>query len=188
MTDCAALLNALIFGLKAGGAWSNERGDNLLDGAAHFYDTYECLDGKFVAIGAIEPQFYAEMLSRLGIHDESFAKQSDKKMWPNLKQQMAQVFQTKTRDDWAALFEDSDACVSPVLNWDEAIEHPHNRERASFIEIAGVVQPGPAVRFSSTPTQVTQPAPAIGEHTEAVLRDWGMGTEVISTLRRNGAI
>ena len=188
MTDCAALLNALIFGLKAGGAWSNDRGDNLLDGAAHFYDTYECADGKFVAVGAIEPQFYAELLTRLGIDDETFEKQNDKKMWPQLKQRMAEVFRTRTRDDWAGLFEDSDACVSPVLDWDEAIEHPHNRERGSFIEVAGVTQPGPAVRFSATPAQVARPASAIGEHTEEILREWGASAEAISALRREGVI
>lgn len=188
MTDSAALLAAMVFGFKAAGAWSMERYDNLLDGAAHFYDTYECADGKFVAVGAIEPKFYAELLLLLGIKDAAFAKQNDKAMWPQLKQQMADVFRTKPRDDWAALFEDTDACFSPVLNWDEAIQHPHSRNRGSFIELDGVVQPGPAVRFSGTPTRVTRPPSAANEHTEEILREWGISTETINELRREEAI
>lgn len=188
MTDSAALLAAMVFGFKAAGAWSSERYDNLLDGAAHFYDTYECADGKFIAVGAIEPQFYSELLSLLGIEDAAFAKQNDKEMWPHLKQRMADIFRTKPRDDWAALFENSDACLSPVLDWDEAIQHPHNRDRGSFIEIAGVVQPGPAVRFSGTPAQVTRPPAAASEHTDEILRDWGTSPEAIAALRHEEAI
>lgn len=188
MTDSAALLAAMIFGFKAAGAWSSERYDNLLDGAAHFYDTYECADGKFVAVGAIEAQFYAELLSLLGIDGEAFAKQNDKEQWPLLKQRLADTFRTKPRDEWAALFENSDACLTPVLDWDEAILHPHNRDRGSFIEIAGVVQPGPAVRFSGTPTQVARPPSAAAEHTEEILRDWDTSPDAIAALRRDEAI
>ena len=188
MTDSTALLAAMVFGFKAAGAWSSERHDNLLDGAAHFYDTYECADGKFVAVGAIEPQFYAEFLSLLGTGDQAFAKQHDKESWPQLKQQLAEIIRTRPRDDWAALFENSDACLSPVLDWDEAIQHPHNRDRGSFIEIAGVVQPGPAVRFSGTPTVVPRAPSAPSEHTEEILRAWGTSPEAISALRRADAI
>lgn len=188
MTDASALLASMMFGFKAAGLWTNERHANLLDGAAHFYDTYECADGKFVAVGAIERQFYAEMLKVLGIDDPAFEHQNDKAGWPRLKERIAAIFRTKTRDEWAALFEGVDACVSPVLDWDEAVAHPHNRERGTFLDAAGVVQPAPAPRFSRTQATAGRPPAAAGEHTDEVLLSFGICAETIAALRDKDAI
>ncbi|MCT9810895.1 CoA transferase [Acidovorax sp. Be4] len=174
MTDGAALLSAMFYGFKAAGRWSNQRGENLLDGGAHFYDTYACADGKFVAVGAIEPQFYALLRERCGIADDpTFDAQMDADRWPLLKLRMADVFRTRTRDEWCLLLEGSDACFAPVLDWDEAPAHAHNRARGTFVDVAGVVQPAPAPRFSRTP-----PAPPVAagsaalEDGAALLRRW----------------
>ena len=150
MTDGSAMLSAFLYGMKAMGQWSNERGANLLDGGAHFYDTYTCADGKFLAIGAIEPQFYAELLRRIGIDDPAFDSHMDATHWPALKVKLAQTFRTKTRDEWSQLLEGTDACAAAVLDWDEATNHPHNVERGTFIRVDGVMQPAPAPRFSRT--------------------------------------
>jgi alpha-methylacyl-CoA racemase len=151
MTDGASLLSAFMYGLKAQGRWSNQRGENLLDGGAHFYDTYACADGRYVAVGAIEPEFYAKLRELCGIADSLFDDQMDAKRWPLLKVRLADVFRTRTRDEWCALLEGTDACFAPVLDWDEAPAHPHNRARQTFLDIDGVVQPAPAPRFSRTP-------------------------------------
>lgn len=152
MTDGAALLSAMMYGFKSAGRWNNQRGENLLDGGAHFYDTYACADGKYVAVGAIEPQFYALLRERCGIADDpAFDMQMDAARWPLLKLRMADLFRTRTRDEWCVLLEGSDACFAPVLDWDEAPAHPHNVARGTFIDVAGVVQPAPAPRFSRTP-------------------------------------
>jgi alpha-methylacyl-CoA racemase len=189
MTDGSALLAAVFYGLRAGGSWSTERSANLLDGAAHFYDTYACSDGKYVSVGALEPQFYALLLEKLELRDDpAFEDQHDRARWPALKEHVAAVFKTKTRDQWAELFAGSDACVTPILDWDEALRHPHNRERATFIELAGVTQPAPAPRFSRTPPQVTRPPARSGEHSEGVLADWGVAASDIAELRKVGAI
>jgi len=158
MTDGSALLSAFMYGLKAMGRWSNMRGKNLLDGGAHFYDTYACADGKFIAIGAIEPQFYAELRDRCGIDDPLFDEQMDAARWPMLKQRLADLFRTRTREDWCDLLEGSDACFAPVLDWDEAPQHAHNAVRGTYIRVDGVVQPAPAPRFSRTPNSVPRPA------------------------------
>ncbi len=171
MSDGAALLSAFMYGFKAAGRWSNQRGENMLDGGAHFYDSYACADGRHIAIGAIEPQFYAELRERCGIHDPIFDAQMDPTRWPLLKLKLADIFRTRTRDAWCALLEGSDACFAPVLDWDEAPQHAHNRARETFVTLDGVVQPAPAPRFSRTPAapptrqQVTTP--------EAALRAWG---------------
>ncbi|MCX7172739.1 MAG: CaiB/BaiF CoA-transferase family protein [Proteobacteria bacterium] len=187
MTDGAALLSTMIYGFKAFGSWTNRRGANLLDGGAHFYDSYACADGKFVAIGAIEPQFYALLLKICGITDPSFDAQMDVNLWPELKTKLAAVIATKTRAEWCALMEDTDVCFAPVLDLDEAPEHPHNKARQTFIEIEGVVQPAPAPRFSRTPPQVGSPPAAAGQHTEEILADWGLTTDEIKALRSSGA-
>ena len=153
MTDGTSLLSAFIHGLKAQGRWTNQRGENLLDGGAHFYDTYACADGRFVAIGAIEPQFYAELRHRCGIDDPLFDEQGDVTRWPLLKLRLADIFRTRTRDEWCALLEGSDACFAPVLDLDEAPAHPHNRARQTFVSVDGIVQPAPAPRFSRTPAR-----------------------------------
>lgn len=170
MTDGSALLGALMYGLKASGRWSVARGANLLDGAAHFYDTYECADGKYVALAAIEPQFYAELLTLLGIDDADFAPQMDASRWSALKLKVAARIKSKTRAEWSAVLEGSDACFAPVLDMDEAPEHPHNAARNAFIQIDGVMQPAPAPRFSRTMPSVAK----VRETTvDSVLKEWG---------------
>ncbi|EDT43838.1 CaiB/BaiF CoA transferase family protein [Burkholderia ambifaria] len=151
MTDGSALLSAMMYGMKSSGHWTSRRGENLLDGGAPFYDTYACADGKYIAIGAIEPQFYAELRERCGIEDPLFDVQMDTARWPLLKLRLADVFRTRTRTEWCALLEGSDACFAPVLDWDEAPEHPHNRMRGAFVSLESVIQPAAAPRFSRTP-------------------------------------
>ncbi len=187
MTDGAALLAATMYGLKAAGRWSNQRGENLLDGGAHFYDTYVCADGKHVAVGAIEPQFYALLLSRCGIIDPAFDAQNDTARWPVLKLRMADVFRTRTRDEWCALLEGSDACFAPVLDWDEAPQHPHNRAREAFVTVDGVLQPAPAPRFSRTPAGVPT-GPGSQTTGAGALREWGIAAETIARLQSSNAI
>jgi len=172
MSDGSALLSAFMYGFKAAGRWSNQRGENMLDGGAHFYDTYACADGKFVAVGAIEPQFYADLRKRCGVDDPLFDGQMDAARWPLLKRRLADVFRTRTRDEWCTLLEGTDACFAPVLDWDEAPAHPHNRARATFVTAHGVVQPAPAPRFSRS---VAPPptAPSAVSLAQA-LGDWGL--------------
>lgn len=188
MTDGAALLSAMMYGFRASGDWSNQRGENLLDGGAHFYDVYACADGRHVAIGAIEPQFYAELLELCGIDDPTFHPQRDPARWPVLKHRLADVFRTRTRDEWCALLEGTDACFAPVLDWDEAPAHPHNVERETFIDIDGVVQPAPAPRFSRTPGRRPTAPAARGAHSESILADWGVAAATVERLRDGGVI
>ena len=187
MTDGSALLMTMMYTLKAMGQWGQTRGSNLLDGGAHFYDTYRCADGKYVSIGPIEPQFYALFLQKAGITDPDFSQQWDRARWPELKTRIAAHLETRTRDEWCALFDGSDACVAPVLDMDEAPEHPHNRARGTFIEVGGVIQPAPAPRFSRS-TPATPRAPKHGATGEDVLADWGFTPDTIDGLRRAGAI
>jgi len=188
MTDGAALLSAMFYGLKAAGAWTNERGANLLDSGAHFYDTYRCADGKYVAVGAIEPQFHAELLAHLGLDAAQFERPLDPARWPQYRQRLAAVFATRTRDEWCAVLEGSDACFAPVLDWDEAPKHPHNVARGTFVEIDGVVQPAPAPRFSRSAAATPQAPVAAGHDSQAALRDWGIDEGRIAALRDAGAI
>ncbi len=174
MTDGAALLAAISHGLKAAGQWSNAREANLLDGGAHFYDCYACADGKFVSVGAIEPQFYALLLQRCGVSDPAFDAQMDPSRWPGLKAKFAALFLTKTRAAWCELLEGSDACFAPVLDWDEAAQHPHNVARQTFIELDGVTQPAPAPRFDRTPAARPQAPRPVGADGEAILHEWGV--------------
>lgn len=152
MTDGAALLMSMIWGFRATAGWKDERGVNLLDTGAHFYDTYETADGKFVSIGAIEPQFYAELRRIAGLADDpEFDRQMDEAAWPGLKEKLTALFGTKTRDQWCSLMEGTDICFAPVLSMAEAPDHPHNAERGTFITLDGVIQPAPAPRYSRTP-------------------------------------
>jgi alpha-methylacyl-CoA racemase len=152
MVDGAALLMSMIWGFRATAGWRDERGVNMLDTGAHFYDTYETADGKFIALGAIEPQFYAEFRARAGLADDAdFDRQMDRESWPLLKDKLAALFRTRTRDAWSALLEDSDACFAPVLAMSEAPGHAHNHARGTFVSIDGVTQPAPAPRYSVTP-------------------------------------
>ncbi|THC42202.1 CaiB/BaiF CoA-transferase family protein [Massilia sp. Mn16-1_5] len=188
MTDGSALLGAMMYGLRAFGSWLDAREANMLDGGAPFYDTYACADGKFLSVGAIEPQFYAQLLELSGAQDFDFQKQWSVKRWPELKAKFAALFATRTRDEWCTVLEGTDACVAPVLDMAEAPAHPHNAARASFIEIDGVVQPAPAPRFSRTMPQAGQAAASPGQHSAAVLADWGFANESIEALKGAGVI
>jgi alpha-methylacyl-CoA racemase len=188
MTDGASLLSAMMYGFKAAGSWSNRRGDNLLDGAAHFYGAYTCADGKSISIGSIEPKFYALLLEKCGIDDPAFTPQMDKRRWPDLKARLAALFLTRTRDEWCVLMEGTDVCFAPVLDWDEAPRHPHNLARETFIDLDGVTQPGPAPRFSRTPPARPTAPVRSGSDSEAILRDWGIPESAIAELKDMGAI
>ncbi len=175
MTDGAASLSAMFYGMRHSGMWGDERDSNLLDGGAHFYDSYETKDGAFVAIGSIEPQFYALLLEKTGLKDDpAFQAQMDRRAWPDLSAKLAAVIKTKTRAEWSALMEGTDVCFAPILGLGEAPAHAHNKARETFVEVAGVIQPNVAPRFSRTPSKVQGPAPAIGAHNAEVLRDWGV--------------
>ena len=188
MIDGASSLMAAIYGLRAAGRWTDNRGDNILDTGAHYYDVYETSDGKYVSIGSIEPKFYAELLQLSGLKHEELPRQNDKNSWPTLKERVAAVFRTKTRDEWCRIMEGSDVCFAPVLSMQEAPQHPHNRQRGTFVEVDGVMQPAPAPRFSRTPSAVQRPPAQPGEHTEEALRDWGFSATEVEQLRGCGAI
>jgi len=186
MTDGAASLMAMFYGMTAMGMWQDRRGANLLDGGAHFYDTYETKDGKHVAIGSIEPQFYKDLLERTGISDPAFGAQMDRSAWPALKEKLAAVIKTKTRDEWDAIMLGSDVCYAPVLSIAEAPRHPHNVARKTFVEVDGIVQPAPAPRFSRTEPEI-QGGPQ-GADNDAALSAWGFSKEEIGALSSAGAI
>lgn len=188
MTDGVTLLSSLMFGLKAAGIWRNQRTANFLDGAAHFYDTYECADGRYVALAALEPHFFRQFCEKAGLEDIDLRQHMDRRAWAALKPRIAALFLTRTRAAWCELLEGTDCCCTPVLDWDEAAEHPHNRARETFVEIDGVRQPAPAPRLSRTPARVQGPPPARGEHTQSVLAEFGFGAEEIDALRTSGTI
>ena len=188
MSDGAASLMAMFYGFKGAGMWRDERRTNLLDGGAHFYDTYRCADGGWISIGSIEPQFYALLLEKTGITDPAFKAQMDRSQWPTLREGLAEVIATKTRDEWCAIMEGSDVCFAPVLDLDEAPKHAHNRARQTFVEVSGVVQPAPAPRFSATPGVIAGPPPAIGAHNREALTEWGLTDAQVDDLRSSGAI
>ncbi|HEY2464592.1 MAG TPA: CaiB/BaiF CoA-transferase family protein [Steroidobacteraceae bacterium] len=190
MVDGSALLASMIWSLAAQGAWSDQRGSNMLDSGAHFYDTYVCADGGHISIGPIEAKFYSEFLSRLGIAETAdYARQHDRALWPSLKERLAGVFAGKTRAEWCTLFEGSDACVAPVLSMAEAPADPHNAARKTFVNAGGVMQPRPAPRFSATPaTDPVMPKKADGTDSAALLRGIGYSEERINALRAGGAV
>lgn len=187
MVDGAALLNAFMYGMRAAGMWSEERGRNLLDSGAPYYDTYETADGRWVAVGALEPQFYRNLIDALGV-DDLPRTQPGPEGWPALRARLAEVFRTRTRDEWVERLSDAEACVAPVLSPWEAPAHPHNVARQTFVDHAGVVQPAPAPRFSRTPAAIGGPPPAPGQHTDEVLTEWGFTAEEIDNLRAAGDI
>lgn len=188
MSDGAASLMAMFYGMKAAGIWSDERRSNLLDGGAHFYDTYQCSDGKWISIGSIEPQFYALLLEKTGITDPDFKSQMNRGLWPSLHDRLAAVFVERTRDEWCEIMEGTDVCFAPVLTLEEAPHHKHNAARQTFVEVDGVVQPAPAPRFSVTPGVIAGPPPAIGADTKTGLADWGFSLAEIDNLQMIGAI
>jgi alpha-methylacyl-CoA racemase len=188
MTDGSISLATMMFALRQLGTWSDERGTNMLDTGAPFYEVYETADGQYFAVGAIEPKFYAELLKGLGLDGVDLPAQSDRDRWPEMKERFAATFRTKTRDEWAAVFDGTDACASPVLSPWEAHEHPHNQARGTFVEVDGLVQPGPAPRFSRTPSEISRPPSPAGADTEEGLAAWGVDTERIAALREAGAV
>jgi alpha-methylacyl-CoA racemase len=188
MSDGAASLMAMFYGFKAAGMWKEQRRSNMLDGGAHFYDTYQCRDGKWVSIGSIEPQFYALLLEKTGIDDPEFQKQHDRSAWPGLREKLADVIAQKTRDEWTEIMGGTDVCFAPVLDLDEAPKHPHNAARETFVNLEGVVQPAPAPRFSATPGKIQGPPPAIGGHDREALSDWGFSDGEIGALQSAGAL
>jgi len=188
MVDGAATLMGFFHGMTAMGAWHEGRGTNMLDSGAHFYDTYETSDGKYVSLGAIEPQFYAELLEKIGLAGEDLGSQMDASRWPELKQRFEALFKTKTRDEWCEILEGSDACFAPVLSMSEAPAHPHLAERETFVEAHGMVQPAPSPRFSRTAALLGRPPAHAGQHTVEVLESFGFGAEEISTLKASKAV
>jgi alpha-methylacyl-CoA racemase len=182
MVDGAALLMAPIYGMKARGRWGAARGGNFLDGAASFYDSYACACGGFVAVGPIEPQFFAEMLARMGLDAALFEDRMSPAQWPAHKAILAEAFLARSRDDWAAIFADSDGCVAPILSMDEAPAHPHNAARGTFLEAHGAIQPAPAPRFSRTPAELGAPPMLKGEHSREILAEFGFSAAEIETL------
>lgn len=185
MTDGAALLMSMIWGFHAAGRWNEGRGTNLLDTGAHFYDTYETSDGKFVSIGAIEPQFYRELRARAGIADADFDTQNDPSKWPALRNKFAAIFKARTRDEWTALLEGGESCFAPVLSMAEAPRHHHNEQRRTFLEIDGVVQPAPAPRFSATHCEAPQAPKPPGTESRQLLEELGYTPEEIDILARD---
>jgi alpha-methylacyl-CoA racemase len=188
MVDGAASLMTMTHSFRAMGIWNDERGTNMLDTGAHYYDVYETADGEYVSIGSIEPQFYAELLSRTGLDGEELPWQQDRAAWPAMKERLGEIFRSKTRDEWCELMEGSDVCFAPVLSIPEAIEHPHNVHRGTFVEVAGITQPGPAPRFSHTPGQIRRPPAHAGQHTDEVLTEAGFEADRLAKLREAGAI
>jgi alpha-methylacyl-CoA racemase len=188
MVDGAAVLTTFIHSLRAIGIWTDERGTNLLDTGAPFYDVYETADHRYVSVGSIEPQFYAELLRLSGLEGEELPGQMDRSQWSTLKERVAEVFRTKTRDEWCALMEGTDVCFAPVLSMGEAPTHPHNRQRETFVEVAGVPQPAPAPRFGRTPGAIDRPPPHFGQHTDDTLAEWGFTGDEREKLRQAGAI
>jgi alpha-methylacyl-CoA racemase len=188
MVDGAALLSTMIHAFRALGMWSDEPGTNLLDSGAHFYEVYETADGGHLAVGALEPQFYAELLRLVGLDGDEAPDQWDREAWPRAKQRLAEVFRSRTLQEWAVLLEPADACATPVLGLADAPKHPHNVARGTFVEVGGVTQPAPAPRFSRTPASVGRPPSERGADTDAALEAWGFGADEVHNLRESGAV
>jgi alpha-methylacyl-CoA racemase len=188
MVDGSALLTSFIYGMRASGTWQDKRGSNLLDGGAPFYDTYVTSDGQYVAVGALEPQFYAALLRGLGLTDAGLPGQLDRAGWPVLRQRFAEAFASRTRAEWEEVFAGTDACVAPVLSMAEATGHPHAIARAAFVDVDGVLQPAPAPRFSRSATGRPSPPPRPGSDTDAVLAALGLSLAEVAELRATGVV
>jgi alpha-methylacyl-CoA racemase len=186
MVDGAASLASVFFGLQAGGQWAAARGQNLLDGGAPFYSTYETSDGRWISLGPLEPKFFATLAAALGLDDRFVKRQYDRALWPQMREAIAAAVAQRTRDEWTALLEGTDACFAPVLSFEEAPRHPHAVARQAFVEIDGITQPAPAPRFDRTPAQHPKPPPEIGEHTQELLREAGLSVDEIKALLSAG--
>jgi alpha-methylacyl-CoA racemase len=188
MTEGASLLMSMFWGMVAERDWNAERGTNLIDTGAHFYDTYETRDGRFIAIGAIEPQFYRELRDRLGLDEADFDAQFDTAAWPGLKAKLAGVIKQRTRDEWCALLEGTDVCFAPVMGFDDAPAHPQMADRQAFVTVGNVVQPAPAPRYSATQPEHPSAPGAAGSDGETILRDCGYSAAELTDLRRAGLL
>jgi alpha-methylacyl-CoA racemase len=188
MVDGSALLTSFIYGMRATGAWQDNRGSNLLDGGAPFYDTYQTADGQYVAVGALEPQFYAALLDGLGLTAAGLPGQHDRAGWPVLRQAFAAKFGSRSRADWEQVFAGTDACVSPVLTLAEAPRHPHAVARSAFVDVNGLIQPAPAPRFGRTAPPAPAAPPRLGADTDSVLAGLGLTEAEIADLRGRGVI
>jgi alpha-methylacyl-CoA racemase len=188
MVEGAALLATPFYGYVQTGAWSTERGMNIVDSGAPFYDVYETSDGRWLSVAAMEPRFYAALLALLGLDPAELSDQHDRESWPAMKERFAAVIATRTRDDWCAAAEGVEACVAPVLGVDEVEDDPHLAAREAFVRHNGILQPAPAPRFSRTPTALSLPPPLPGEHTAEALEDWGFDAAQIAELQQRGAV
>ncbi len=188
MVDGAALLTTMFHEIRALSLWHDERGTNSMDTGAHYYNVYETSDGAFVSVGAMEPQFYRSFMTGLGFADEDIPPKDDQSQWESLKQRVAEIFRTRTRDEWLQTFDGTDACVTPVLSLGEAPDHPQNRQRATFVDVGGIVEPAPAPRFSRTPPPTPSPSPGPGIHATEALLGWGLTPDQIDHLVDDGVI
>ena len=188
MTDGATSLMTMFYGFTASGMWKDDRSSNMLDGGAHFYDTYETKDGKYISIGSIEPQFYAILREKAGLTEDIWNHQMDQSKWPEMKDKIATVFKTKTRDEWCAIMENTDICFAPVLSIAEAKDHQHNRDRQTIVEIDGVAQPNVAPRFSRTESKINGPIPNVGQQNDEILKSFGFSDAAIDGLKKAEAI
>ena len=189
MVDGAASMMTTFYGLLAAGLWKEQRGSNILDGGAHFVNSYRTKDDQYIVIAPLEGRFYSELLDRLEIADPDLRNQQhNRDRWPEFAEKLQEIFLTRTRDEWCEIFAGSDACFAPVLSLTEATEHPHAQARNAYAGIDGVIQPAPAPRFSRTPSEIQSPPPEPGQHTEEILLDWGFSAERINELGNAGVI
>ena len=188
MVDGAASLMTMTFAMHELGWWLEDRGVNLLDTGSHSYEVYETADGQWFAVGALESQFYAELLAVLGLDPADLPAQADRSQWPAMKERFAAIFKTRTRDEWTEAFSGTDACGAPVLSPWEAHRHPHNEARGTFVDVGGVIQPGPAPRFSRTPSSISRPPPVAGQDADEALEAWGIEEARVKALRQAGAV
>lgn len=188
MVDGALSLMTATYAMFASGVQKDVRGTNILDGGAHFYNTYKTQDDKYISIGSIEKKFYAELLEKLRLDPATLPPQMDRAQWPAMKEKFTAIFRGKTRDEWCAIMENTDICFAPVLSLTEAHQYHHNRDRNAFVECEGQLQPAPAPRFQRTPASIKGPAPTPGQHTEAAMADWGISASELAALKVAGAI
>jgi alpha-methylacyl-CoA racemase len=188
MVEGSASLMTMMYAALASGAWTERRGTNRTEGGAHYYHVYETKDGEHISVGSIEPQFYALLLQHTGLDGETLPEQTDRAHWPEMQQRLARIFKQKTRAEWTEIMEQTDICFAPVLRMSEALSHPHNVHRESFVEIDGIPQPAPAPRFLGTPARVQRPPARIGEHTDEILKNWGFSADEIAALHQTGAV